>query len=315
MRTFLGKTIAGLATSLFALGALGTAQAMEVGVAWQGKSGMAKRVLAGFEEGMKEVGAGANLEVRPELSDRAALDQAISDFEASKGAMVILRSNGAKALGDRSPAIPAFVGGTNHPGHLGVVSNLDAPEGNISGVTYFIEYTVRLESFASILPEVSSLHLVVEEGHPGSQVDIDGTMAACSALGLTCSHSTVKGREAILADVSAHKDVSAIVIGNQAGLYDEHMSDVLSAAGETPVVSYAASAVKNGALTALSANDHELGRMLAVQVVEVLSQGKSVSEVPIGFDQEPRILVNMSTLSSLGIELAPEIFESAQLIE
>lgn len=315
MRDFLGKTIVGLTASLFAFATLGAAHAMEVGVAWQGKSGMAKRVLAGFEEAMKEVGAGANLEVRPELVDRAALDQAISDFEASKGAMVILRSNGAKALGGRSPAIPAFIGASNHPGHLGVISNLDAPEGNISGVTYFIDYTVRLESFASILPEVGSLHLIVEEGHPGSQVDIDGTMAACSALGLTCSHSTVKGREAILADVSANKDASAIVIGNQAGLYDEHMADVLRAAGETPVVSYAAAAVKNGALTALSANDHELGRMLALQVVEVLSQGKSVGDVPIGFDQEPRILVNMSTLSGLGIELAPEIFESAQLIE
>ena len=315
MRISLGKTAAGVTASFFAFATLGAAHAMEIGVAWQGKSGMAKRVLAGFEEAIKEVAAGANLDVRPELADPGALLKAIEDFEASKGAMVILRSNGAKALGAHPPSIPAFVGGTNHPGHLGVVSNLDAPEGNISGVTYFIDYKVRLESFASILSDVNSLHLIVEEGHPGSSVDIEGTMAACSALGLTCSHSTVKGRDAILADVAAHKDASAIVIGNQAGLYDEHMADVLSAAGGTPVVSYAASAVKNGALTALSANDHELGRMLAVQVVEVLGQGKSVSDVPIGFDQEPRILVNMSTLSSLGIELAPEIFESAQLIE
>jgi len=49
------------------------------------------------------------LEIRKELSDLAALDSAIFDFEGSKRAMVILRSSGAQLLGRRGVSIPAFI--------------------------------------------------------------------------------------------------------------------------------------------------------------------------------------------------------------
>jgi putative ABC transport system substrate-binding protein len=307
--------IAGLGASVLLAASLTTAQAMEIGVAWLGKSGMASSVRAGFEEGMKELLPDANLEVRPDLADADTLQKAINDYETSKTAMVILRSNGAKILGKHGPKIPSFIGGANHPGQLGVISNLEAPEGNITGVTYYLDYLVRMESFMAVVPNVTKVHMLVEEGHAGSQVDIDGTLEACKTLNLTCTHSVVKGRDQALADLAGHKDASMIIIGNQAGLYDKNMGAFLAEMGSVPVVSYAAGAVKLGALTSLAADDHQLGRLLALKVVEVVSGGKSVHDVPVGYDEDPTLLVNMATLSSLNLELEPEILEGAQLIE
>ena len=309
------KIIAGLVLSAIALSTPTLAYSLEVGVAWQGKSGMAKRVLAGFQEQMQEIVPDANIEILPELTSPEELDNVITQFEGSKDAMVVLRSNGAKRLGKRAPKIPAMIGGTNHPGHLGVVADLAAPEGNITGVTYFIDYETRLESFIAVVPDIESLHLLVEKGHPSGQVDIDGTMAACAALNLTCSHSVVKGHDEIVAAIADQGSASLIVIGNQAGLYDEHMGEILATAGEFPVAAYAAGAVKLGALTAISANDHKLGRMLAAKMMEIVGEGLPVQDVPVGFDESPTLFVNMATLSSLGLELAPELFEGAQLIE
>jgi ABC-type uncharacterized transport system substrate-binding protein len=93
------------------------------------------------------------------------------------------------------------------------------------------------------------------------------------------------------------------------------MGAFLAEMGSVPVVSYAAGAVKLGALTSLAADDHQLGRLLALKVVEVVSGGKSVHDVPVGYDEDPTLLVNMATLSSLNLELEPEILEGAQLIE
>ncbi len=309
------KLITGLLAASLAFTTLNTAHALEIGVAWQGKSGMAKRVFAGFEEQLKELAPDANLEVRRELSSGPELKSAIADFEGSKKAMVILRSNGAKALRGHQPRVPTFIGGANHPGHLGVISDLSAPDGNITGVTYFINYETRLESFLAILPDLKSIHLVTEEGHPSGSVDIDGTMAACAKFNLTCTSSAVKERADIIADIEKNNGVSLIVLGNQAPLYDKNMDAILEASGGTPVAAYAAGAVELGALTALSADDHELGRQLATQLMEVVASGQSVKQIPVGFDENPTLIVNMTTLSGLGIELSPELFEGAQLIE
>ncbi len=302
------------ATSLM-LSTASAAHALEIGVAWQGKSGMAKRVFAGFEEQIKAIAPDANLDIRPALGSADELNAAITEFEASKKVMVILRSNGAKALSKRSPKIPAFIGGANHPGQLGVIADLSAPEGNITGVTYYIDYETRLESFQAVIPDLTSIHLIVEEGHPSGPVDTEGTMAACATLNLTCTSSAVKGRDAIVADIQKNNGVSLIVLGNQAPLYDQNMDAIHAAAGDAPVAAYAAGAVKLGALTALSADDHKLGAMLATKLMEVAGSGMSVQEIPVGFDEDPTLVVNMTTLSSLGLELAPELFEGAELIE
>jgi putative ABC transport system substrate-binding protein len=43
--------------------------------------------------------------------------------------MVILRSNGAKWLGENLPSVPTFIGGCNNPVQLGSLKNMQAPEG------------------------------------------------------------------------------------------------------------------------------------------------------------------------------------------
>lgn len=301
-------------TSLM-LTTISSAHALEIGVAWQGDSGMAKRVFAGFEEQIKEIAPDANLDIRPALGSADELVATINEFEKSKKVMVILRSNGAKTLAKHPPQIPAFIGGSNHPGQLGVIADLASPEGNITGVTYYIEYQTRLESFLAVIPDLESIHLVTEEGHPSGPVDSKGTMAACASLNLKCTSSAVKGRDAIVADIEKHNGVSLIVLGNQAPLYDKNMDAIRKAAGTAPVAAYAAGAVKLGALTALSADDHKLGAMLATKLMEVAGGGVSVQQVPVGFDEDPTLVVNMTTLSALGLELSPDLFEGAQLIE
>jgi hypothetical protein len=103
-------------------------QTIEVGVAWQGKSEMSERVLASVRETLNEHAPWIRLEIRKELVDLAALEAAITDFEGSKQAMVILRSNGTELLGRRGVAIPTFIGGTDNPVALGAAESLARPK-------------------------------------------------------------------------------------------------------------------------------------------------------------------------------------------
>ncbi len=132
-----------LFTATLLFGQASDCAAQDIGVAWVGKSGMANRVLAGFEETIKKAGSDIKIEYKKELAGLDDLKATVEAWQKDKKGMVILRSNGAKWLGKNPPQVPTFIGGCNHPVQLGAVKSLDSPEGNITGVTYFIPYSKR----------------------------------------------------------------------------------------------------------------------------------------------------------------------------
>ena len=205
--------------------------AQEVGVAWVGSSGMAKRVLKGLETGIKDLAPGVKLEVHPELANMESLAELVSKFEKSKAAMVILRSNGAEWLGENPPTIPTFIGGCNNPVQLGAVKNMDAPEGNITGVTYFLPVKTQFEVFKAILPEMKSILLLVEKGHPSSEIDQEGTREVASNLGIEYREKVLSSKDEIIPTIKENAGkVSAFVLGNQALLID-NAADAIPSGG------------------------------------------------------------------------------------
>ena len=150
-----------LVVSMLMLGSVTAANATDIGVAWAGKSGMAERVTAGFEQGMKELAPDIKIEYQKELGSVDDLAVVAAKWEKEKNGMVLLRSNAAKWLGQNPPTIPTFIGACNNPNQLGAVKNLQAPEGNITGVTYYLPVDSQFEIFQAIIPDLKSLLLVL----------------------------------------------------------------------------------------------------------------------------------------------------------
>lgn len=287
----------------------------EIGVAWKGKSGMTNSVIKGFDEAMKELAPDVKVEYRKELASSEALDTAVKELEASKDAIVVLRSSGAKYLGKNPPGKPAFIGGCSDPVALGVLKNMEAPEGNVTGVTYTLPVDTQFEIFQAIIPNLNSILLLNEKGHPSSAIDQANTDKAAKKLGLAYSFREISGKDDAVAAVNEFKGkVSAVIIGNQAKVFDQAKA-IVETAGDTPVVSYSVKPVKEGALGGFVADDVKLGRMLAESVVDVVVKGKAIKEVPVKVDPNPKFYVNVSTAKRLGLEIPYEILEAATIIE
>jgi putative ABC transport system substrate-binding protein len=297
-----------------ATGVTTVAQAKNVGLAWCGKSGMAVRVTTGLEKGLKQLAPQVKLESQKALTDIKALAEVIKRFQSEKDAMIILRSNGAKYLGKNPPTIPTFIGGCNNPVVLGALKNMQAPEGNITGVTYFLPKSNQFEVFKAILPDMKSVLLLVDPGNPSAPVDMEGTKKVCSKMGLSYNVKQCASKEAAIAAAKeAQGRYSVIIIGNQAVVIDS-AKDIVAAAGKTPVVSYSSKPVKDGALGGFVADDEKLGFMLAQSLIEVLVKGKKISEVPVKIDPEPKFYVNAATAKKIGLEVPYNILESATVI-
>lgn len=291
------------------------AKTVEIGVAWAGKSGMAQRVLAGLEEGLKELGVDANIEYKKELGSIDELASTVAQWQKAKQGMVLLRSNAAKWLAANPPTIPTFIGACNHPTELGAVKNLEAPEGNITGVTYFLPVASQFAVFKAIFPELNSVLLLLEKGHPSALIDQAGTRSVCEKLGIEYHEAFASTTDEAIAAVEKYKGkVTVVIIGNQS-LNIDNAKNIVTAAGSTPVLSYSSKPAQVGALGGFVADDNRLGRMLAESLADVLVHGKAIKSIPVKVDPKPKFYVNVGTAQRLGIEIPFEILESATVIE
>ena len=63
------------------------------------------------------------------------------------------------------------------------------------------------------------------------------------------------------------------------------------------------------------ADDEKLGNMLAESLVEVLKNGRSIKDVPVKVDLDPKFYVNAKTAEKLGLEIPFAILEAAVVVE
>lgn len=290
------------------------AERLTIGIAWVGESGMAKRVEKGLIETLSRKAPEIEVESKKALPNLKALDKTARRFQREKTAMILLRSTGAKYLGENPPSIPAFIGASNDPVLLGVIKDRHAPQGNVTGVTYALPQQTQLESFKQIYPNMQSLLLLFQKDHPGSRIDREGTRKASIKMGLAYQERgcrTLKEALNIISQMRSSAD--AVLLGNQGVLIDNAL-EITTAADTTPVFAYTRRPVYDGALAGMSANDVRLGRMLGESVIDVLIHGKAIKDVPIKTDPQPRIYVNIDTAERMGLQISYELLSRVEIV-
>lgn len=294
------------------------AQTKKVGVMWIGKSSMARRNYDGFRARLVTVAPNIKITPKKEIATAAAAEAVLRDFEKTQDAIVVIRSNGAELLArmDPKPTIPCFFGGTTDPMALGVLQNLDRPEGNSTGVTYFVPFDKIFNVISTCFPNLRSVGFLGEKGHPGTAVDQKGTKTECARRGIKyfdaiCSNSDeVKRAAAVLV-----KKADILLVSNQS-LINRNVSTILQVTNKsnTPIVSYVENPVKTGAVLGISVDHEKMGKWLADSVVDVLVRGMRIQEVPVKTEPNPGIVVNEIMMKSLGLSFPESIMQKARII-
>ncbi len=306
-----------------------TAAAKEktVGLMWVGtldqqtervtKDTMSNRVAAGFLRRVRDIAPDAKIEMRRDVPSYREATRLFNVFQSEADGLVFLGSGGAAFLAKAGPKIPCFVGGCNDPTQLGAVKNPAAPEGNITGVTYHIPYEKRFQTIKELFPAVKSVALIVEKGHPGGEIDREGTREQCRKLGLTYSEVVAGGMDDLVAGVRTILGKVDLIIISSTGLVMDNTVTIATVANKTktPMFSYAEKPVTTGAVAGLAARDEYLGERLADSVVDVVVKGKPVSQVPVRTDPEPVIMVNEGMRTMLGLTFPEAIMKRAILVK
>ncbi|MBI5568888.1 MAG: hypothetical protein HY914_02995 [Desulfomonile tiedjei] len=289
----------------------------KIAVMWVGESEMPTNVIKGFLPRLKELAPDMRVTVKMALPDFQIAGQLFHDFETQMDGIVFLRSGGAEFLGKAKPKIPCFVGDTNNPRELGVVLNLEKPEGNITGVTNYVPYSKRLAAIQTIFPNVKSVGLLLEKDHPGTPIDQEGTSTECEKLRIEYQEFVAANRDDLAKGAKELASKVQLLIASSTALCEDNTPLLveISHATKVPLFAYSDAAVKNGALAGLAARSDVLGRMLADSVVDVVVKGKPVAQVPVKTDPDPRIALNEKEMEFFGIRLPPSVLREAQIVK
>src|SRR5208283_3657653 len=286
---------------------------------WVGQAGMAKRVASGFIQRMKETAPNVEIVQHREITGMRQGEQLFTQYETSSDGIVFLRSNGAEFLGRLSSLakVPCFVGGCNNPQELGAIKNLDAPEGMITGVTYFIPFEKRFQVIKQLFPNIKSVGLLLQKGHSAASIDQQGTKAQCTRNGIAYQEVEAQNLSQLVdgtKQLSGKADV--FILSSTALVLDNLMSLlVITNPSKTPIFSYAADRAEKGATAELAADDEKLGRMLAESVVDVVVNKKPISQVPVKTDPNPQLIINEGQMRVLGLNFPDTILKNARMVK
>jgi putative tryptophan/tyrosine transport system substrate-binding protein len=290
-------------------------QAKEVAVIWDTKSAMVNNVMMGFLTEIKGLAPDLKITMHRELKNMEEAGKVFHQEESRVDGIVFLRSSGAEYLGKVRPKVPCFIGACNNPTELGVIQNPDAPEGMVTGVTYFIPHAKRFAIIMELFPNIKTVGLLIEKGHPSGPIESAGTKEQCSHLGLTYREVLASNLNELVEGTRQMGKVDLLIITNTRIVMDNVTSLLpIANANNIPLFSYAERPVQAGAVAGIAANDLKLGTMLAQSVVDVVVKGKPISQVPVKMDSEPKIAVNEAMKKGLGLTFPERILQNSTII-
>jgi putative tryptophan/tyrosine transport system substrate-binding protein len=311
---WLNVVIVVLATVLMADGLVFSAN-KSIALLWAGKSTMPRNVMMGFRNRLRELAPDIEVKTSMDVKSMSEAEQLFRQYEQTMDGIVFLRSDACEFLAGKTPKVPCFIGACNNPQELGCVKNLQAPEGKVTGVSYFIPYEKRFQVIKELFPNVKSVALLAEKGHPAAKIDQDGTREQCKRLG-------IKYQEVLASNVRELVDGAAAVAGSvdlfimaSNKLINDNTTSLLAMSNQSkkPLFAYAYAPVKRGVVAGMAARDDYLGGLLAESVIDVLVKGKPISQVPVKTDPDPEIGINEMSMKGFGLTFPQSIMSKAKI--
>jgi putative ABC transport system substrate-binding protein len=148
-------------------------------------------LVAALRQGLIEEGfvEGRNVAIEQRWADhqRDRLIGLAEDLVRRRAAVIVTHGIGVEAARAAAVATPiVFVVG-DHPVKMGLVSSLNRPEGNLTGVTFFGGGSLiakRLELLREMVQKATVIAVLLDPDNAGFEVELQSLEAAAKALGV-----------------------------------------------------------------------------------------------------------------------------------
>jgi putative ABC transport system substrate-binding protein len=279
------------------------------------------RLIDAIRQGLKEAGLieGRNIAIKYRSADGRfdRLPGLAADLAANPVAVIIALFSPTTAVAAKgaTATIPIVFAIGADPVNLGLVSSLNRPGSNVTGVTFFINTLgeKRLELLRELAPSATVMGFLVNPQNPTTQFQIADVKAAASKLGvelLILDASSEHEIEAVFVSFVEQR-VNAVMIGANAfftnrrdqlvGLVARHMMPAMYYLREFAIV---------GGLISYGASITDAYHLAGGYTARIL-KGEKPADLPVQQSTKFELVINLGTAKTLGLTVPPTLLAIA----
>lgn len=275
----------------------------------------------GFIKGMADGGLveGENItvDVQNAQNDQSNLKTIAQKFVSDdKDLVLAIATPAAQSIAAETTDIPILVTAVTDPAASGLCETNEAPGGNVSGTSDLTPIKEQIELLHQILPDAKNIAIMYNSGEQNSVIQADMAEAAATELGITSERKTVTSTNDVAQVTSSligKFDAVYIPTDNTLASAMPLVSSITNPAG-LPVIVGEQGMVEGGGLASVAVSYSDLGEMTGKMAVEVLLNGADTATMPIGYTENPQLIVNPSAAAELGIEIPAEVLDNAEQV-
>jgi putative tryptophan/tyrosine transport system substrate-binding protein len=284
-----------------------------------GKSSSQKNNVAAFRQGLKEAGfaEGENVLVQFHWGENQfdRLPALASEVIARRPAIIVSNTLAALQAKAATSAIPIVFTTGSDPVRDGLVTSLNQPGGNVTGVV-FIAGTLgakRLELLGQFIPTATSIAMLVYPDTSETEEERRDVQVAARAMGQTVTFLDIRSVSDIEAAFATSMRPSnrALLVGTGPFLFNNLEFVIgLAARYAVPTMYSQRDASEAGGLMSYGASLAAAHRQSGIYVGRILN-GEKPADLPVMQSIKFEFVINLKTAKTLNFEVPPKLLALA----
>ncbi len=272
--------------------------------------------MAAFRQGLKEAGftEGENVVIQFRWGENQfdRLPSLASEVIASRPTIIVGNSLTAPQAKAATTTIPIVFTTGSDPVRDGLVTSLNRPGGNVTGVV-FIAGTLgakRLELLRQFVPTATTIAMLIYTNSSETEAERRDVQAAAQAMGQAVTFldiGSVSDVEAAFATLTS-RSTRALLVGTGPFLFNNRELIIALAARHAIPTMYSQREVSEaGGLMSYGASLSDAHRQSGIYVGRIL-KGEKPGYLPVMQSTKFEFVINLKTAKALNIELPPKLF-------
>ena len=281
--------------------------------------GESAHLVAAFRQGLSETGhaEGKTIQIDFRFAEGqfARLPALATDLIERKPAVIVAVGPGALAAKAATSTIPiVFISGGD-PVDAGLVSSLNRPGGNVTGIGWFSTElgAKRLELLHELVPKATTIGMLVNPNYPdieSQRKDLDEAARKFGQQGHVVNAASVDDFDKVLATLVQLKASALVVSADAVFLSRRDRLVGLVAHYGLPAVYPQREYVMVGGLMSYAASVADGYRQAGIYVGRVL-RGAVPTDLPVVLPSKFDLFINLKTAKALGLEVPPTLLARA----
>jgi putative tryptophan/tyrosine transport system substrate-binding protein len=279
-------------------------------------------IVAAFRQGLKEAGFtdGQNVAIESRFAEGNfdRLPELAADL-VRRQVKVLVTAGGTVAVVKAKPVVPStipivFVMGGD-PVALGIVSSLNRPGENITGVSFLVNElaTKSIGLLHDLVPKATIIGFLVNPKDPNAESDTKEAQVAADAFGqkLVVGKASTENEIDLAFESFAQQQVGALFVDTEPFFTDQREKIVvLASRNRLPAIYQLREFVDAGGLVTYGTSITEANRQLGIYTGRVL-KGDKPADLPVMQSTKFELIINLKTAKSLGFQIPDKLLTLA----